>query len=309
MDEVGRRRQGGWTARALTVLALVGLAMVAGPPAHAHGDGDLVDQAVSIPGGGSVEFLGDVHYHRLIVRLSGDGPVVLRLVDEAGAVALERGPARAITVNELIACCDDRGWTPYQLVLENPGEDTVTLDIAAHLVHDDLAVMVYGAEPGTRESVAVFAVLWGFIAWRSHHRRRPTTPTVAVTAFGVITLSYAALWSLGALRYGTWEPAALLAGGFDVSLLPVNPLVSGASLSMLLAIIGWLWMASLWIKARFAMRVGTWVPLGVGLVSLVVGAAVAIGASYGAWGMPVALTLVFTTPLLVVMAENLRHRP
>jgi hypothetical protein len=204
----------------------------AASPAAAHGDGLLVRGSLTLAPGEVAAYHGSVHYHRLVARVVADGPVRVRLHDfVTGEVALEVGPTLRLAVNELIACCDDATWTPYTLEIENVGDRPVALRARAVLVHDDLAVMVHGAESGTREGAVFITAAWIVLLWWG--RRRPGRASAlrrAGRASAVLAAGAVIAGAYGWLAYGRSGAAGLVAGLSHVPVLPWNPLVSRVSL-------------------------------------------------------------------------------
>lgn len=142
-------------------------------------------------------------------------------------------------MNELLRCCD-APWSPHQLEVENVGDVGVTIDVTARFVHDDLAVMVDGAESGTRLSILLLGGLWVLLLRRARRRGgalEPSSRRAAVSG----TLAVAVVIGVaifGQVRYGVGGAPALVAGGGNVPLVPSNPIVSRASLLIALAIVG-----------------------------------------------------------------------
>jgi hypothetical protein len=293
------------------VLAL-GLAAAAlgaaASPAAAHGDVPLVRGSLTLAPGEVAAYHGSVHYHRLVARVVADGPVRVRLQDfVTGEVVLEAGPTLRLAVNELIACCDDATWTPYTLVIENVGDRPVALRARAVLVHDDLAVMVHGAEPGTREGAAVITAAWIVLLWWGRRRPGPASAlrragrASAVLAAGVV-IAGASGW----LAYGRPGAAGLVAGLSHVPVLPWNPLVSRVSLFLGVAIVGWLVAGALWARSRPAPGSPAWTAVGVGLGAGVLGVAGAVVLEYGVLSLPLGMAAGMVIPLALVMATGRR---
>lgn len=299
--------------RVLLLLAATAVLISSGAaPARAHGDVRLFDGETVIAPGGSARFAGELHYHRLVASVHADGSVAIRFVgrDASGGsrVLVERGPARTHRINELVPCCD-RTWTPHTLVVENPGEHAVTIRGTASLVHDDLAVMVYGAEPGTEVAVVLLGVAWGAILWRTV-RRRPTSSTAAPRRAPVLRVTgaslalvavVAALVAIGTLRYGTGGVPAVVAATADVPILPINPVVPRAAVLVGLAILGWGRIATRWATAHSAVPPVPWIATGAALVGAVLVTALAVGRAYGAVAIPVATASVAAVPVAVVV--------
>lgn len=279
-----------------------GLMLAVASPASAHGDSPLVNRTVPIRAGGSVTFTGDLHYHRLIAWFSADLPVIVRLVDPAsGSVAVERGPATDIAINELIRCCDDRTWTPYNLVIANTADQPVAVRAVAHLVHDDLAIMVYGAEPGTEQAVVWFAAMISAALWLGLRRKRPVHLARAAASLGVLVAAVLVLVGYGVARYGLTGAGSLVAAGYDLSVLPANHVLSRTTLLLSVILVAWIWINAQWARARAAARPLAWTGLGAALVGVVVATMLVAGITYGGWGMPLALAGSFALPVVVVL--------
>jgi hypothetical protein len=293
------------------------LVVVGGAPARAHGDVLLVDEVVVLGPGEVASFDGELHYHRLVGRVSSDGPVRVGLVaadaiDEVLAV----GPGTELAFNELVRCCDEV-WAPHTLLLENVGTEEVTVTARAALVHDDLAVMVDGVEDGTRASIVLFALGWSALLWRGARRsavgddrrgvgrslRRPTVGLAMLTLFVLGVGSYAAL------RYGVGGAASVVAGNGDLPVLPRNPWVSRASSLLGIALLGWTLVAAWWVRARPASARRRWNALGVALAGSVVVVAAAITAAYGGPAIQVAWTVAAAGPVVVVLLTSARGTP
>lgn len=268
--------------------------------ARAHGDDRLVDETLELGPGETVSFDGEVHYHRLVGRFVADGPVEVRLIQaDSGATAVDLESGADLMVNRLVLCCDGRAWTPHRLVLVNPGDETVTVEARATLVHDDLAVMVYRAEPGTTESVAVMGALWVWVLVRVWRRRSSTSPAHAIRTVGVVLGSVLTLGLYGAVRYGVGSAPGLLAGLADVPVLPINSLVSRASLLMGMAMVGWAVAGARWARAGREMDAAAWLGLGIVLVGAVVMTATSVSTTYQTAGMPLIMALTAAIPVLV----------
>ena len=154
--------------RLVSVLVLGSAFLMAMPasPARAHGDAEIADEVVILAPGGAARFDAEVHYHRLVGRITADGPVLVRFIGEDGD-AFTAGPATTLELNELIPCCEGGPWVPHALVVENASDSTpVTARVDAGLIHDDLAVTVYRAESGIVPSIALFGGIWAFALWR-----------------------------------------------------------------------------------------------------------------------------------------------
>lgn len=295
--------------RPIAALAACLVLLLTPSAAQAHGDDRLVNETFDLAPGEAVTFDGELHYHRLVGRFVADGPIEVRLVQtDTGATVVDLEPGSDLTVNQLVRCCDGRAWTPHQLVIENTGDEPVTVEAKATLVHDDLAVMVYRAEAGTAESVVVMGALWVWALARIRRRRSSTSPARATRTVGVVLGSVLALGVYGAIRYGVGSAPGFLAGLADVSVLPFNPIVSRASLLMGVMMIGWAVAGARWAKAGQVMDRTAWVAVGAVVVGAVVVAAVAIGTTYRATGMPLAMALTATLPVLAFMAIELRGR-
>jgi hypothetical protein len=275
-------------------------------PAAAHGDELLVRGSLTLAPGEAAAYHGNVHYHRLVARVVADGPVRVRLHDfVTGEVALEVGPSLRLAVNELIACCDDATWTPYTLVIENVGDLPVALRARAVLVHDDLAVMVHGAESGTREGAVMITAAWIVLLWWGRRRpRRASALRRAGWASAVLAMGAALAGAYGWLAYGRAGAGGLLAGLSHVPVLPWNPLVSRVSLFLGVAIVGWLVAGALWAGSRPAPGSPAWAGVGVGLGAGVLGVAGAVVVEYGVLSLPLGMAAGMVIPLALVVATG-----
>jgi hypothetical protein len=278
----------------------------AASPAAAHGDELLVRGSLTLAPGEVATYHGSVHYHRLVARVVADGPVRVRLHDfVTGEVALEVGPTLRLAVNELIACCDDATWTPYTLVIENVGDRPVTLRARAVLVHDDLAVMVHGAESGTREGAVLITAAWIVLLWWGRRRpRRASALRRAGWASAVLAAGVVIAGTYGWLAYGRSGAAGLLAGLSHVPVLPWNPLVSRVSLFLGVAIVGWLLAGALWARSRPAPGSQAWAGVGVGLGAGVLAVAGAVVVEYGVLSLPLGMAAGMVIPLALVVATG-----
>jgi hypothetical protein len=194
-------------------------------------------------------------------------------------------------------------------VIENVGNDPVTVDALARLVHDDLAVMVYGAESGTRESIVVMGAIWVAVLWRGTRRRRATLPMRwPLLASVALAAGVGVLGLYGAVRYSIGGAPALVGALGDVPVLPVNPIVSRASLVMLIAMVGWGLAGYWWARARPLASTPLWVALGLALAGMVVVTAVSIASAYDTVAVPLSMTLAATVPILFVIALEFRRQ-
>lgn len=295
--------------RTIAALVMVLSVLLVPRPALAHGDDRLVDATLELGAGEFVEFAGEIHYHRLVGRFVATGLIDVRMVGSAAAEsAISPGRAADVSVNQLVACCDGRVWTPHRLVISNPGDGPVTVDARATLVHDDLAVMVYRAEAGTGESVVLMGGLWTWLLWRIRRRRLTGTARRAVITLAGLVVATLVITLYGAGRYGTGSAPALVAGLADLPVLPFNPLVSRASLLMGVGMVGWVLAGVRWAKASGAMAYSSWVALGLVVAGTVIVTAGAIGTTYHVAGMPLAFTAVAVLPMLALTALERRGR-
>jgi hypothetical protein len=294
---------------AVAGLVVITLGLAPSGPAHAHGDARLVDDTMVLAPGESATFTSGLHYHRLVGRVDADGPVGVRLVDVASSrAAVARGPSSSIALNDLVRCCEGRTWAPHALVVENSGPGTVTVTARVALVHDDLAVMVDGAEPGTRSSVAIFAVAWAVLLSRlsGGTPRAASSGRAALVTLGGGGAALLLLAAYGGVRYGGLGAPGLLAALFDVPVLPVNPIVSRASLLLGVAIGSWYWASAHWVRRDGVMTSHRWVGGCLALAAVPVAAGGAVLAGYGRPAVPVTWAAAACLPLLVVMV---RQRP
>jgi hypothetical protein len=295
--------------RWVLVAAVFGAVMGHGGVALAHGDARLVDEMIVIEPGGTATFVGEVHYHRLIGRFEADGPIVVELSRGLGseAVVLE-GPADSIAVNVLVPCCHNRAWTPHVLIIENPGRSAVSVDARATLVHDDLSVMVYGAESGTEAAVVWMGGLWALVLWRVRRRSASMPPVRSVRAFVVLAACTIGLAAYGASRYGSGSVGGLLGGLADVPIVPFNPIVSRASALLLIGMIGWSVVGARWVRSAGMLSLGRWMGMGCLVLGAVLVAGTLIALGYSAVAMPIAMGLVAIVPLALVALGELSAR-
>jgi hypothetical protein len=290
----------------MTLLLLAGSPV----PADAHGDALLVDDVIVLEPGASVAFDGELHYHRLVGRVRADDPVRVSLVADRSGETVEIGTGTALSFNHLVRCCDE-AWAPYTLLIENPGPRPVAVTARAMFVHDDLAVMVDGAESGTRASIAVLGLAWAALAWRGFRRgsggvtlRRSVIGLAALSVFVLVVGGFASS------RYGVVGAPGLVAGNADVPILPMNPTVSRASLLMGLLMVGWALVGRSWARAWAGASRVTWTTMGVALAGAVMLVAVLMTAAYGGPWVQAAWVVCGTGPILAVMvaSNRLTHR-
>ncbi len=291
--------------RGVTVLLAAAGLVALGPfapasPVLAHGDVRLVDETVELAPGASANYDGDLHYHRLVGRVEADGPVEVGLWDlTAGEVVVVAGPATTIELNELLRCCEV-AWAPHRLALTNTTSVPVTVVARAAFVHDDLAVMVDGAEEGTRAPIVALAVGW--TAWLARRARRPARHPVdlrrAVIGIATVVAVTVGVAALGAWRYGGTGPPALVAGGSQLPVVPFNDIVSRGGLLVLALLVGWFWSAAQWARSNADPGSTGWRLVGGLLVLAVAVAGVAMTAGYGRVDIPAAWSAVAAAPLL-----------
>jgi hypothetical protein len=265
----------------------------------------VLDGRFVLEAGGAVSATAGVHYHRVVGRVVADGPVLFRIVQvDTGRTVVERGPGTDLRFDELIRCCDEDGWTPYRFVVENLGDRPLSVTSRVGLVHDDVAVMIDGAEPGTRSSLVVIAAGWAALAWRASRKQRAVPLHRSVVALGGLVAVTLGLAWYGTLAYGGGRLPMLGAAG-DLPVLPVNPLVSRSSLTLAVALLVWgaggLW----WIRARTTSLRMPWVATGLALVSVVGWAAIRVVAAYDRPGIVVVWMTIAAVPLLATMAVTL----
>jgi hypothetical protein len=289
---------------AFALMALAGL-----PAATAaHGDVPLVRETVTLGPGESVRYLGHLHYHRLVGRVSADGPVVVRLVDaHDGSVAFETGSATRHAFSELIACCDHQAWADYLLEIENVGSEEAVVSARVVLVHDDLAVMVWGTESGTRAAIVILGLLWtGLLGLTLRRQARPAPLGRAGAAAGLVWAVPVTLLVLGTARYGGGGVGAFIAGLSELPVLPWNPVVSRVSILLGIAGIAWGTAGVLWARAGPGENRGRWLAIGATLVAAVGATAILVIVTYGDPWIPAIWTAVAIAPLLGVLGVRLR---
>jgi hypothetical protein len=299
--------------RAATILVFVVVALLGvASPARAHGDVPLVDHTLMLAPGETVTFGGELHYHRLTASIGADQPITVQLRDSTtGRLALDRGAARRHTINQLVACCD-RGWAPHTLILHNVGDSAASVHASARLVHDDLAVMVYGAEPGTAESVVVLGAALLAVVWRAVRRAsdpdrvRPMSLRAAAATLAVPVGVVLVVATAGAIRYGVGGPQGLVAGGADLPVLPVNPVVSRSALLLFVLMVGWGWAAARWAASRPLAPARAWGLLGLAVAGGPIATAVFVGIAYDTWAMPTATATAALLPVLAVWSHHRR---
>lgn len=300
-----------WGARlgAVVVGAVLAVAATA-TAALAHGDANLADERLVLAPGEGVELREGLHYHRLAATVSADGPVVVEVrrlaTDEVVATA---GPDTAIAVNELVRCCPEAAWAEHAVVVRNPGTVPASADVRARLVHDDLAVMVDGAEDGTRVSIVVLGLAWAALLWRAVRRKDHDVPLRrAVRRLAVVAAGVVALAAWGTWRYGTGGAPALVAGLADVPVLPFNPIVSRATLLIAAVIVLWGRAGTAWARAADPATPAWWAT-GASLVGSTVVVAALVADAYGAAGAASGAAVAAGAPLLLVPVLRRTSQP
>lgn len=290
------------------LVAVAVMSLTAATPAAAHGDQRLVVDEVPLDAGETVAFPGELHYHRLVGRFVASGSISIRLVDErTSAVVIEAGPGSDLAVNELVRCCDGSAWAAHRLEVENLAHRPIVVDAAATLVHDDLAVSVFRAEPGVIEGMLALAAVWVYGLIRTR-RRAGTTAKKAAGTLAVVSVAVLSVALGGWVRYGSGSVPGLLAGAVDVPLFPINPIASRASVIVFLAMIGWAVAAARWAGARHRMSPAAWSALAAVLVGGVVVAAALVTTEYGTSAMPAFLATLAAVPIgITLIVENRTH--
>jgi hypothetical protein len=279
----------------------------------AHGDVPLVDESLVLAPGTSASFDGDLHYHRLVGEVIGDGAIRVRLVESrTAAEVLTFGPGTRLSFNELVRCCDEP-WTPHTLVIENVSRTHVAVTARASLIHDDLAVMVDGAESGTRVAIVVLALVWSGAVWQAT-RRHHAGPSLRGSTLGLALLTILVLGSgtYAMIRYGTPGAPSVVAGNADVPVLPMNPVVSRASLLMGSSMLGWALVGVWWVRARDRAARIPWTVLGIVLAGAALIVAVAVLVAYGGLLVQAAWLVAAVGPIVVVLvtsSTSSRRRP
>jgi hypothetical protein len=106
------------------------------------------------------------------------------------------------------------------------------------------------------------------------------------------------------MRYGVGGAPAVVAGNADVPILPVNPIVSRASLLMGLAMIGWAVVGLWWVRARRAAPSRAWTALGVAIAGAAVVVGMAVLAAYGGPAVQSAWLVAAITPIVAVLVTT-----
>ncbi len=308
-DSVGRL--GGADVRRIAAAGLLAtfLVLAMAVPALAHGDVPVVDEVLVLDPGTSASFDAALHYHRLVGQVTGDGPVRVRLVaSRTGEERVAAGPGTDLRFNELVRCCDE-AWAPHTLLVENVSGEAVTVVARARLVHDDLAVMVDGAESGTRAAIVLLALGWSVLVWRQTRRNDADVPLRRpAIAFALLGLFVLGLGSYASVRYGLGGAPSVVAGNADVPVLPTNPIVSRASLLLGLSMAGWALSGAWWVRARRGAPRMPWTALGIVLVGAVGVVAVAVSVVYGNPLVQVAWFVAAAGPILVVLVSSRSRR-
>lgn len=297
----------GWRSvswRVAVVLAICTSTLLLGSaPASAHGDDRLVHDTLELEPGEMATFPGGLHYHRLVGRFEADGAVAIWLTDtRSGQLRASAGPAATVTINELVRCCDDAVFAPHELVVQNVSSHRISVDATARLVHDDLAVMVDGAESGTRPAVVILGAWLAWAVWRARRSERaPTSLARTAAGFTGLIATMLALGLLGAARYGVEGAPALVAGAGSLPILPANPIVSRASLLLGVGIFGWGVSVVRWVRSAPTSPRLTWALVGTALIAAPIVTAVWVADGYGAAGPPAVMATVACVPVLAVL--------
>lgn len=289
-----------------TASVAVLLIALAPSPASAHGDLRLVDEVFTLSPGSSATFEGELHYHRMVGEVTADGPIRLRLLDvRTNQETLTVGPGTDLVFNELVRCCDGP-WTPHALVIENLAAVPVSVTARVSLVHDDLAVMVDGAESGTRAALVLIGLTWWALVWRAFARSSATIglrrPAIGLAGLSVLTLG---IGTLAAVRYDVGGAPSVVAGHAMLPLLPMNPVVSQATLFMGVSMLGWAGVGWWWVRARRDVHQVAWAALGVALAGGAAVVAIAILSAYGGPTIQSAWLVASVAPIIAVLAAQL----
>ncbi len=316
--------------------------ILSGSVAFGHEDLRIVDATVTVEPGAAVTYPTAVHYHRIVGRYAlvdpdadagaPDVSIGLAVAPPAGNTAdtgsvdpsrtggfeatLVATLAPRGTFDALIRCCDGRDWTPAELLVRNDGDRPATLRLRAWAVHDEFAVVVDRAESGAMEvPLTLFSAFGGLalvVAARERRRGRTpgdpaTLPTSVRVGVGLLVASFAlavALGAAGAVRYGAGPIAGMVAILADLP-VPGGPFGSRAATLMGVLMLAWLAAIGAWIRTLHlgAHRNSPWPRrLGGTLGGASLGVGVAIGWTYGSFGVPMALALPLAAPLLGIAA-------
>lgn len=303
--------------RGVLAAALAIAAVVVGA-ASAHEDLPIVDATIDLAPGASATFPTALHYHRVVgtyaladaassvsIRMvaAGEGGFDELLVDRAE----ETG-----RLNALIRCCDGQAWAEAELQVRNDGSQPATIDLRAWAMHDDFAVVVDRAESGAMSvPLVLFLGLGGAAggaAWRDRRRRdavsgSPAMPASLLWSAGLFVAALVAAASLGLagmLRYGAGPVDGMIAILADVP-VPGGPFGARDAMVMSVLMLAWMGAIGFWSRSVHvgAHRSSPWpvrLGLALGLVSLAGG--LAMGWTYGSYGVPVLLGASLAVPLV-----------
>lgn len=291
----------------LAITALCSIVLVVAMPdmASAHGDARVVDEVVSLDPGAAATYEIELHYHRLVGQVSSNGPVRVSVRHAfSGEEVVAFAPGTERTFNQLIRCCNEV-WASHHLTIENVHDTAVTVTARASVVHDDLAVMVDGAESGTRAAIVLLGIGWWAMARRAFRRTEVRMPLrVPVIGLAVLTTFILGAGSYASVRYGVGGAPAVVAGTGDLPVMPMNPIVSRASLLMGFSMLGWALVGVWWIQARTLADRRRWTVLGFGILGAASVVAVAITVAYGGPLVQAGWILAAAPPIVAVLVGS-----
>lgn len=288
-----RSRGGMW------VVACLAWLLTSANPALAHGDSGSLDRPFWLEPGESITADSEVHFHRLVGRVSSSEPVQVEILSDQAASPLDPQADEEHRINELFACCDEV-WSPVTVSITNTSEAVAIGSASLSFIHDDLAVSVYGAEGGVREAIVILGVLWAWVVWKGVRRRKePKRSLLPLLALCGAVLALAA-W--GMWRYGGEGPQAFIAATGRLVPLPTNPIASASTLALASSIFLWGWIGSRWARSIGVEPVRRWFATGALLIASAGITAIFISQAYDATAIPIASAIVSIAPPMVAMS-------
>lgn len=243
-----------WWALWLVGILLSGLPLVA-----AHEDVDGLSGTYTLSPGEPLEFVREVHYHRLVAQVDplGEGSAHLLLTvfgPDGNETVVATG--NSLRANMLIACCGNSSWTPHTIRLETFALAQVEVDVDIRLLHDNVAIVAYDAEVGAGWQTALIVgglTTAGIV--RAKTRRAPD-PFKAAEAQRRGLVALGAAWAgallmlvIGWLRFGGGPFAATLSATEPIPQFG-GPFLNPHAVLLLVLMIVWLAAVLYWGTAR-----------------------------------------------------------